>query len=95
VLAAGPTPYTRPERWDLGIHDEGGQVRRWRWEEFRALPREALTVDIHCVTKWSKFDTRWEGVAIDTLLRDLPTTATHVLAMCDGGSRSTCRWRTS
>ncbi|MGY1616554.1 molybdopterin-dependent oxidoreductase [Geodermatophilus sp. SYSU D00691] len=85
VLSAGPTPRTHLSRWDLSVDDESGTVRRWNWEEFRALPREALTVDIHCVTKWSKFDTRWEGVAVDTLLRDLPTTATHVLAESDNG----------
>lgn len=59
-------------------------VATWTWEEYRALPREAVEVDIHCVTKWSKFGTRWEGVAIDTLLADLPTTATHLLAGSDG-----------
>jgi DMSO/TMAO reductase YedYZ molybdopterin-dependent catalytic subunit len=85
VLSAGPTPHTPLDRWDLGVHDEGGELRRWSWEEFRALPREAVMVDIHCVTTWSKFDTRWEGVAIDTLLTDVPTTATHVLASSDGG----------
>ncbi len=85
VLSAGPTPHTPLERWDLSVHDEADALGRWTWEEFRALPREAVSVDIHCVTKWSKFDTRWEGVAIDTLLDGLPTTATHVVALSDGG----------
>jgi DMSO/TMAO reductase YedYZ molybdopterin-dependent catalytic subunit len=85
VLSAGPTPHTPPERWDVSVHDGTGPVRRWSWAEFRALPREALSVDIHCVTKWSKFDTRWEGVAVDTLLEDLPGRASHVVALSDGG----------
>jgi DMSO/TMAO reductase YedYZ molybdopterin-dependent catalytic subunit len=85
VLSAGPTPHTPPERWDVAVHDESGLLRRWSTEEFRALPREALSVDIHCVTTWSKFDTRWEGVAIDTLLDGVETTATHVVALSDGG----------
>jgi DMSO/TMAO reductase YedYZ molybdopterin-dependent catalytic subunit len=85
VLSAGPTPHTPLQRWDLTVHDEAEPLRRWSWEEFRALPREAVSVDIHCVTTWSKFDTRWEGVAIDTLLDGLPTTATHVVALSDGG----------
>jgi len=85
VLSAGPTPRTPLDQWDLSVHDGTGVLQRWTWEEFRDLPREALTVDIHCVTKWSKFDTRWEGVAIDTLLRDVPTTASYVLALSDGG----------
>ena len=85
VLSAGPTPHTRLDRWDLTIEDQTGSRGRWSWEEFRALPREAITVDLHCVTAWSKFDTRWEGVAIDTLLLQVPTTAGYVLAGCDGG----------
>jgi DMSO/TMAO reductase YedYZ molybdopterin-dependent catalytic subunit len=85
VLSAGPTPHTPPARWDLTVHDQTGELRRWSWAEFRALPREALSVDIHCVTTWSKFDTRWEGVSLDTLLRDAPATARHVLAGSDGG----------
>jgi DMSO/TMAO reductase YedYZ molybdopterin-dependent catalytic subunit len=85
VLSAGPTPRTPLARWDFTVHDQTGELRRWSWEEFRALPREALSVDIHCVTTWSKFDTRWEGVSVDTLLQDAPTTARYVLASCDGG----------
>lgn len=85
VLSAGPTPRTRLDRWDLTVDDPTGLRARWTWEEFRALPREAITVDIHCVTTWSKFDTRWKGVALDTLLEGVPTEATHVLAHCDGG----------
>ena len=85
VLSAGPTPLTPHDRWDLAVRDESDDLRRWSWDAFRALPRESVDVDIHCVTKWSKFDTRWEGVAIDTLLDGLDTTATHVLAWSDGG----------
>ena len=62
-----------------------GRPKRWTWDEFRALPREPITVDIHCVTKWSKFDTHWEGVAVDTLLAEVEPQADHVLAFSDGG----------
>jgi DMSO/TMAO reductase YedYZ molybdopterin-dependent catalytic subunit len=85
VLSAGPTPHTPLDRWDLTVHDATGQRARWSWDEFRALPRVALTVDLHCVTTWSKFDTRWEGVAVDTLLQGVGTTASFVLAGSDGG----------
>ena len=85
VLSVGPTPRTPLDRWTLEVQEGTDTVARWTWEEYRALPREAVEVDIHCVTKWSKFGTRWEGVAIDTLLADLPTTATHLLAGSDGG----------
>jgi len=85
VLSAGPTPHTPLEQWDLSVRDETGGSRRWSWEEFRGLPREAVSVDIHCVTKWSKLGTRWEGVSVDTLLADVRTEASHVLASSDGG----------
>src|SRR2546423_13396531 len=86
VLAAGPTPYTPLDRWDFTIIDEmGTTAARWTWDEFRALPAETPTTDIHCVTKWSKLGTRWEGVSVDTLLDGVETAAEYVLAYCDGG----------
>ncbi|MGY1595202.1 molybdopterin-dependent oxidoreductase [Geodermatophilus sp. SYSU D00708] len=85
VLSAGPTPRTPLSEWDLTIQGAVDGVRRWNWEEFQRLPREAVSVDIHCVTKWSKFDTRWEGVAVDTLLAEVRTEAAHLVAFCDGG----------
>jgi DMSO/TMAO reductase YedYZ molybdopterin-dependent catalytic subunit len=60
-------------------------VRRWNWAQFQALPRESIQVDVHCVTSWSKFDTRWEGVSVDTLLEDVVTAAEYVVAFSDGG----------
>jgi len=85
VLSAGPVPYTKTDDWDFAIQGQVDEVRRWTWEEFRQLPRTPITVDIHCVTSWSKFDTEWEGVSLDTLLEDVETTAEYVLAYCDGG----------
>jgi DMSO/TMAO reductase YedYZ molybdopterin-dependent catalytic subunit len=85
VLAAGPTPRTPLSEWDLSIQGEVDGPRRWTWEQFGDLPREAISVDIHCVTKWSKFDTRWEGVSIDTLLADVHTEARYATAFSDGG----------
>ena len=63
----------------------GDEPRVWSWEEFRTLPSEEITVDIHCVTNWSKFDTVWEGVSVDTLLEGVDTSAEFVLAFSDGG----------
>src|SRR5215831_18141020 len=65
VLTAGPTPDVRLEEWTLTVNGEVDQPRRWTWDEFRALPSEEFTVDIHCVTKWSKLDTSWEGVSLE------------------------------
>jgi DMSO/TMAO reductase YedYZ molybdopterin-dependent catalytic subunit len=85
VLSAGPTPRTPLSEWTLSIAGEVEEARRWTWEEFRALPSETFTCDIHCVTKWSKLDTVWEGVPVDTLLEDVETDAAYVVAFCDGG----------
>ena len=89
VLSAGPTPHTPLAKWDFAIQDLSGHSRRWTWDELLALPHESPTVDIHCVTKWSKFDTKWEGISVDTLLQaagsDRSTQAGFVMAFCDGG----------
>jgi DMSO/TMAO reductase YedYZ molybdopterin-dependent catalytic subunit len=84
VLSAGPTPHTPLEQWTFSIVD-GEERTSWTWDEFRALPTEDVTVDIHCVTRWSKLDTTWQGVSVDTLLEAAGTDAPYVLAFCDGG----------
>src|SRR3712207_6317115 len=84
VLSAGPTPHTPLEEWDFSIVGEIDEPKRWTWEEFRQLPSEEITTDIHCVTKWSKLGTRWEGVSVDTLLEGVETAAEYVTAFCDG-----------
>jgi DMSO/TMAO reductase YedYZ molybdopterin-dependent catalytic subunit len=85
ALSAGPTPRTPLEEWDFSILGEIDKPRRWTWEGFRALPSEEITTDIHCVTKWSKLGTTWEGVSLDTLLDSVDTAAEYVVAYCDGG----------
>jgi DMSO/TMAO reductase YedYZ molybdopterin-dependent catalytic subunit len=85
VLSAGPTPHTPLPDWSFSIDGEVDEVKHWSWEELRALPTETVTRDIHCVTKWSKFDTTWEGVSVDTLLEGVETAADYVMAYCDGG----------
>jgi DMSO/TMAO reductase YedYZ molybdopterin-dependent catalytic subunit len=80
VLSAGPTPRLSTDRWEFTITTETGQVHKWSWAEMLALPAEDVTVDIHCVTKWTKLDTAWRGVAIDTLLEDVETAADFVVA---------------
>jgi DMSO/TMAO reductase YedYZ molybdopterin-dependent catalytic subunit len=85
VLSAGPTPHQPLDEWTFEIRGEVDEPTSWTWEQFQTLPRERITVDIHCVTKWSKFDTTWTGVSIDTLLEGVETSAEYVLALCDGG----------
>ena len=85
VLSAGPTPDVALDTWTFTVTGEVDEPRSWTWEEFRALPTETITTDIHCVTRWSKLDTEWEGVSVDTLLDGLETVAEYVVAFCDGG----------
>src|SRR5215213_8095124 len=73
VLSAGPTPRTPLEEWDFSIVGEIDEPKRWTWDEFRTLPSEEITKDIHYVTKWSKLGTSWEGVSVDTLLDGVET----------------------
>ena len=85
VLSAGPTPHRSLELWNLSVIGEVAESRGWTWEEFLALPSEEVTVDIHCVTKWSKLDTVWRGVSVDMLLDGLETAAEYVIQYSDGG----------
>jgi DMSO/TMAO reductase YedYZ molybdopterin-dependent catalytic subunit len=85
VLSAGPTPRTELYRWSFRIDGLVATPVSWSWEQFTALPAETFTVDIHCVTKWSKLDTTWTGVSVDTLLEHVEPQADHVTAYGDGG----------
>ena len=85
VLSAGPTPRTPLEEWTFSITGEVDEERSWTWDEFQALPKETPTVDIHCVTTWSKFDTSWAGVSVDTLLEGIEPLGGYVTAFSDGG----------
>ena len=89
VLSAGPTPRTPLATWNFTLQGADGRTARWTWDEFVALPRQTTTTDIHCVTKWSKFGTVWEGISVDTLLTEGAAKGVepspYVLARCDGG----------
>jgi DMSO/TMAO reductase YedYZ molybdopterin-dependent catalytic subunit len=85
VLSAGPTPRVATDRWAFEVYGAVGDEKRWSWEEFHQLPRETITKDIHCVTSWSKFDTGWEGVSVDTILDGVDLKGGFAVAECDGG----------
>jgi DMSO/TMAO reductase YedYZ molybdopterin-dependent catalytic subunit len=80
VLSAGPTPRLSTDRWEFTVTSETGQVHSWSWDELLALPAEDVTVDIHCVTKWTKLDTSWRGVPVEALLENVETAADFVVA---------------
>jgi DMSO/TMAO reductase YedYZ molybdopterin-dependent catalytic subunit len=90
VLSAGPTPRINLEDWSFAVRVGPRPVARWTWAEFNALPKMMQTRDIHCVTKWSKLDTIWEGVLIDDVLAaaslDVPPTKFVLAHSFDGYS---------
>jgi DMSO/TMAO reductase YedYZ molybdopterin-dependent catalytic subunit len=85
VLSAGPTPHTALNEWSFTVDGAVDEAVSWPWQEFVSLPAETVTVDIHCVTKWSKLDTTWKGVSVDTLLAGVTSEAEYVTAWSDGG----------
>ena len=68
VLHYGPVPQFSPATWDFRVWGEVEENTHLTWEEFNQLPRTKLDMDIHCVTRWSKFDTAWEGVSVRSLV---------------------------
>ena len=80
VLSAGPTPRIPVADWNFVLEGEIDEPKKWTWDEFRKLPTEPVTKDIHCVTKWTKLDTAWTGVSVDTILEGVDTAAEYVVA---------------
>ena len=84
VLSAGPTPHVSLDQWEFTIDDGTNVLRRWDWNSFLELATETFIVDLHCVTRWSKLGTTWEGVSLNTMLAGLKTDAKYVLAQSYG-----------
>ncbi len=82
VLAKGPTPVVEKKDWGLRVFGLVEKEKNWKWEDFGKLPQENVVVDIHCVTKWSKFDTKWRGVSLDEIIKvvGLKPGANHIIA---------------
>ncbi|GAA2378059.1 molybdopterin-binding protein [Catellatospora methionotrophica] len=85
VLTAGPTLRVPTDTWEFVIVTEAGQRHRWDWKQLMALPSERPTVDLHCVTKWSKLQTRWQGVSLDVLFEGVDTAADYAMVHSYGG----------
>ena len=89
VLHYGPVPKFNPATWDFRVYGLVEQEKRWTWEEFNRLPRRKIKMDIHCVTRWSKFDTEWEGVSVKDMVDQgiirLKPGARFVMQHCEYG----------
>jgi DMSO/TMAO reductase YedYZ molybdopterin-dependent catalytic subunit len=84
VLSAGPTPDVSTEDWTFSIRTETG-LTKWTWDELLALGVEDVTVDIHCVTHWTKLDMDWRGVPLDAIFENVETSADYVMVHSHGG----------
>ncbi|MCK5316625.1 MAG: sulfite oxidase-like oxidoreductase [Anaerolineales bacterium] len=89
VLHYGPVPTFDPSTWTFRVWGEVEQEVTWTWEEFLGLPRTKIKMDIHCVTRWSKFDTEWEGVSLQMLMQQeiikVKPAAKFLLQHCEYG----------
>ena len=87
VLSAGPTPRVDTNTWDFSIEIAGETAGTWSWESLNSLEQTDMHTDIHCVTKWSKFNTHWRGIFIDDILSDakLKLQEGYFMAECEGG----------
>jgi len=87
VLHYGPVPGFDQATWDFKIYGEVETEIQWNWAEFQKLPRTQIKMDIHCVTRWSKLDTLWEGVSVRTLVDEgvikLNATTKYVIQHAD------------
>jgi len=89
VLHYGAVPVFNPATWDFRIWGEVEEEKTWTWDEFNRLPRMRIMMDIHCVTRWSKADTLWEGVSVRMLVEKdlirLKTGAHYVMQHAEYG----------
>jgi len=89
VLHYGPVPGFNPATWDFRVYGLVEEEKRWTWQEFNQLPRRKIKMDIHCVTRWSKFDTEWEGVSVKDMVEQglivLKPGAHFVMQHCEYG----------
>ena len=85
VMSAGPTPGVTREAWSFNIRTEADIRHEWSWAQMQALPMEEVTVDLHCVTHWSRLDTVWRGVSLDVLLENVDSAADFAMFHSFGG----------
>ncbi|HET9911733.1 MAG TPA: sulfite oxidase-like oxidoreductase [Anaerolineales bacterium] len=89
VLHYGPVPHFNPATWDFRVWGEVEEEKSWTWDQFNQLPRTTIQMDIHCVTRWSKFDTVWEGISVKIMVENglfkIKPTATYVMQHAEYG----------
>ena len=87
VLTYGETPIVDASQWRLSLSGLVEEPRSVTWDEMLAIPPASIVCDMHCVTRWSKFDNRFEGARVRDLLAmvKVKPEARYVMAHCHGG----------
>jgi DMSO/TMAO reductase YedYZ molybdopterin-dependent catalytic subunit len=87
VLHQGPVPRFDPRTWDFRITGLVESPVRLTWDEFTRLPMQQVTADMHCVTRWSRFDVKWEGVPFSEVMKLASTksAAKYVMVHAENG----------
>ena len=87
VLHEGSVPRFDPSRWDFQVTGRVNKPLRLNWDEFTRLPMRQVTADMHCVTRWSRFDVRWEGVPFTEVMKliDAKPEAKYVMVLAEQG----------
>ncbi|HSY60202.1 MAG TPA: sulfite oxidase-like oxidoreductase [Terriglobales bacterium] len=90
VLHEGTVPRFDPVRWDFQVTGRVAKPLRLTWDEFTRLPMKQVTADMHCVTRWSRFDVRWEGVPFSEVMKliDVKPEAKYVMVLAEQGYTS-------
>lgn len=89
VLHYGSVPHYDMTKWTFRVYGEVEESKQWSWQDFQKLPMREIKMDIHCVTRWSKFDTTWKGVWLPDLIEQgyikLKPVAKFVIEHCEYG----------
>jgi len=87
VLHEGTVPRFDPARWDFQVTGRVNKSLRLSWDVFTRLPMKQVTTDMHCVTRWSRFDVRWEGVPFTEVMKliDAKPEAKYVMVLAEQG----------
>ena len=87
VLSAGPTVHIDKESWDFSIIENEEVIFKISWKDLKNFPKKEINTDIHCVTKWSKLDTRWEGISFKNIFEDvsIDNKYKYIMAVSEGG----------
>ena len=94
VFSVFPTPSINLDTWKLTINADSNLIREYKWNEIIKLTEDNIEEDFHCVTQWSRLDTKWEGFLVNNLFKnfEIDSDLKYVYIVCyDGYSTNILR----